>query len=122
MRAKPANFIGKGLWFSTTVLIIISLLAKQGGTYSDSALSYTDRKYGLQKTLFVVDIIANGASTQDSKDVFGEGVPKGKLTEKGRSEARRLGIRRRNEYVDEKKLMPIKFNASSILALSPLSK
>ena len=105
-----------------TFLLAACLLVPKCSAYSDKAASYSERKYGLQKTLFVVEIVANGATTQDTEEVFGAGTPKGKLTEMGRLEASRLGTRRKNEYIHEKRHLSIKFNASSVLALSPLSK
>ena len=106
----------------TFLLTASLLLVPKSRAYSDKAASYSERKYGLQKTLFVVEIVANGATTQESEDVFGAGAPKGKLTEEGRLEAARLGTRRKHEYINEKRHLAVKFNASSVLALSPLSK
>ena len=119
MRAKTTAFKFGSVLFLLTVM---ALLSARTWAYSDTAPAYTDRKYGLQKTLFVVDIVANGATSSDNEEVFGAGVVKGKLTDVGRLEAARLGSRRKEEYVDEKRLLPVKFNASAVLALSPLSK
>lgn len=54
--------------------------------------------------------------------MFDEGSPKGKLTDYGRLEAAKLGIRRKNEYITGKHLLPIKYNASAVLSLAPMSK
>ena len=119
MRAKTTAFkFGSAL----CLLTVIALISTRTGAYSDAAPAYTDRKYGLQKTLFVVDIVANGAFSSNNEEVFGAGVVKGKLTDVGRLEAARLGLRRKQEYIAEKRLLPVKFNHSAVLALSPLSK
>ena len=119
MRAKTTAFkFGSAL----CLLTVIALLLARTGAYSDTAPAYTDRKYGLQKTLFVVDIVSNGATSSDNEEVFGAGVVKGKLTDVGRLEATRLGLRRKEEYIADKRLLPLKLNHSAVLALSPLSK
>ena len=79
------------------------------------------RKYAYHKTIFVVELISNGAGSSfennvDSVEFFG--VNKGLLTDKGRRESSRIGAKRKQEYQKEKQLIGVKFNPHAIISLS----
>ena len=60
------------------------------------------------RTLFVAEFIRHGARSHYEDNVpasFFGGIQKGHLTEKGRIESLRIGMQRRNEYVNTKKFL-----------------
>ena len=99
-------------------LLLLTVALAYGGP---EAANPGARKYGGTKTLFVVDMVRDGAKANSEKDidqleVFG--VKKGQLTAIGREEASKLGAKRRIQYTKDKKLLPFKYNESAILSLT----
>ena len=97
-----------------------ALLNNLAGAYSDKAADPDARKYQFEKTLYVIEVMEHGTRAHyednvDTTEFFG--VNKGHLTKRGRSEAYKIGMKRRDEYLD-KRIVTWKYNANVILSLS----